>query len=356
MNEHYDVPMADLTTLRVGGAARRLVTADSVDDVVTAVRAADSRGDEVLVISGGSNLVIADDGFDGTVIHIASRGITVVDDASCGGVMVTVEAGEPWDGVVARAAAEGWVGIETLSGIPGNTGATPIQNVGAYGQEVAQTIAQVRTYDRHEDTVKTFAAGDCAFGYRTSLFRHNSRYVVLSVTFQFVVGTMGAPVAYAELADALGIEVGERTELTKVREAVLALRARKGMVLDPDDADTCSAGSFFTNPILSAAEAHELPSDAPRWPQRDGTVKTSAAWLIERSGFAKGYGDDRAALSSKHTLAITNRGAATARDIVALASEIRRGVNARFGITLEPEPVFVGIEWPPAQGPRQDAS
>ncbi len=256
---------------------------------------------------------------------------------------MTVAAGETWDPLVARAVEEGWVGIEALSGIPGSVGATPIQNVGAYGQEVAETIASVRCWDRRERAVRTIAAADCGFGYRTSRFKQDpSRFVVLSVTFQLRLGDLGAPVKYAELARTLGVEPGERVPAARVREAVLGLRRGKGMVLDAEDHDTWSAGSFFTNPLLTAEQAARLPEDAPRWPQPDGRVKTSAAWLIDRSGYGKGHGNGRVSLSTKHTLALTNRGDASTADLVALAREIRAGVEERFGVRLENEPVMVG--------------
>jgi UDP-N-acetylmuramate dehydrogenase len=320
------------------------VEATSEDELVEAVSAADAAGHPVLVLGGGSNLVVADEGFPGTVVKVATRGLTADADAddgpSCGGVNVTVAAGERWDTVVAHAVEHGWVGIEALSGIPGSVGATPIQNVGAYGQEVAQTIARVRVWDRTLRGVRTFANADCGFGYRTSRFKADpERHVVLDVTFQFRQGELGAPVAYAELARTLGIEQGQRAPLAEVREAVLGLRRGKGMVLDPDDHDTWSAGSFFTNPVVDPAA---VPEGAPAWPQPDGTVKTSAAWLIEHAGFTKGHGTDRAALSGKHTLALTNRGDATTTDLLALAREVRDGVEASFGITLANEPVLVG--------------
>ena len=254
-----------------------------------------------------------------------------------------VAAGEPWDGFVAEAIAREWVGIEALSGIPGLVGGTPVQNVGAYGQDVADTVASVRTWDRVDRTQRTFAAADCGFGYRTSRFKAEpGRYVVLEVTFQFTQGSLGTPVRYAELARALGVEVGSRASAAAVRDAVLALRRGKGMVLDPDDHDTWSAGSFFTNPVLSVAEAARLPEDAPRWPQADGTVKTSAAWLIEHAGFGKGHGSGPVRLSTKHTLALTNRGGATTADLLALAREVREGVERAFGVRLVNEPVLVG--------------
>ncbi|HYH34149.1 MAG TPA: UDP-N-acetylmuramate dehydrogenase [Nocardioides sp.] len=339
--------LRDHTTLRLGGPARRWVRATTADDLVEAVRAADAAGEPVLVLGGGSNLVVADAGFDGTVVEVATTGVSAdaddPDDLAClGSVTVTVAAGEDWDGFVARAVERGWVGVEALSGIPGSVGATPLQNVGAYGQEVAQTIARVRTWDRVAATARTFAASDCGSGYRTSRFkREPGRYVVLEVTFLLRQGTLGAPVGYAELARRLGVEIGERAPLHDVRAAVLSLRAGKGMVLDPDDHDTWSAGSFFTNPVVAP---EQLPEGAPAWPHSDGLVKTSAAWLIEHAGFGRGYGDGAARLSTKHTLALTNRGSATAEQLLALAREIRDGVESAYGIRLVNEPVLVGCE------------
>ena len=334
--------LARHTTLRLGGPAAHFVEATTEEALVEAVRAADEAGEPVLLVAGGSNLVVADEGFPGTVVKIATRGV-VVDQDDCSGATVRVAAGESWDALVQRAVTEGWVGIEALSGVPGSVGATPIQNVGAYGQEVSQTIASVRCWDRQESAVRTIAAADCGFGYRTSRFkREPGRFVVLSVTFQLRLGDLGAPVAYAELARTLGVDPGERVALDRVRDAVLVLRGGKGMVLDAEDHDTWSAGSFFTIPFLSPEQARMLPDDAPRWEQPDGRVKTSAAWLIERSGFGKGYGNDRVSLSTKHTLALTNRGAASTADLVALAREIRAGVEEKFGVRLVNEPVMVG--------------
>lgn len=335
--------LAEHTTLRLGGPARAWVEATTADRLVDAVRSCDASGTPVLLVAGGSNLVVADDGFDGTVVRIATRGVTVAGD-TCGGAFVTVAAGEVWDDLVARAVEEGWVGVEALSGIPGSVGATPVQNVGAYGQEVADTIASVRCWDRVESAYRTFAVADCGFGYRTSRFKRDpGRYVVLEVTFQLTLGDLGAPVRYAELARTLGVEPGSRAPSRAVREAVLGLRAGKGMVLDAQDHDTWSAGSFFTNPFV---DPEAVPDGAPRWEQPDGTVKTSAAWLIEHAGFGKGYGNDRAALSTKHTLALTNRGGARTADLLALAGEVQRGVHERFGIWLDNEPVLVGCELP----------
>ena len=338
------VSLSALTTLRVGGRAGSYTRAESAEALVEAVRACDDAARPLLVVGGGSNLVVADDGFRGEVVHVVSRGIDVESDDACGGVTVRLAAGEPWSEFVDLAVREGWAGIECLAGIPGSIGAVPVQNVGAYGQEVASTIAQVRVWDRDAAEVHTFAAADCGFGYRTSRFKGTTRFVVLEVTLSLRAGEMSEPIAYAELARALGVDEGGRAPLADVRAAVLALRRSKGMVLDPADHDTWSAGSFFTNPLLSAADAARLPPDAPRWPQQDGRVKTSAAWLIERAGFARGYGEGRpAAVSSKHTLAITNRGNARAADVVDLACELRDGVRAAFGVTLVAEPTLVGL-------------
>jgi UDP-N-acetylmuramate dehydrogenase len=338
--------LAELTTLRLGGPARRLVHADNETALLDAVRDADRTGTPLLLVAGGSNLVVADSGFDGTVVRVETRGVAVEQDM-CSGAMVTVAAGEPWDPFVADAVSRGFVGIEALSGIPGSVGATPIQNVGAYGQEVAETIASVRCWDRVDGVQRTFAASECGFGYRTSRFKQDpQRHVVLAVTLQFRLGELAAPVRYAELARSLGVQVGARVPMTEVRDTVLRLRRRKGMVLDAEDHDTWSAGSFFTNPFLDADAADRLPAGAPRWEQADGTTKTSAAWLIENAGFGKGYGNGRAALSGKHTLALTNRGAARTDDLLALAAEVQRGVYDRFGIWLVNEPVLVGCDLP----------
>jgi len=336
------VALADHTTLRVGGPARRMLLAETETELVATVRELDAAGEPLLVLGGGSNLLVGDDGFPGTVVKVATRGISP-DVSDCAGAVVTVAAGEDWDALVARTVAAQWCGLEALSGIPGSTGATPIQNVGAYGSDVSQTISTVRTLDRHTGHLATFAAADCGFAYRTSRFKAEpGRYVVLTVTFQLRPGTLSGPVAYPELARALGVEVGQRTEAAAVRAAVLAIRSRKGMVLDDADYDTWSAGSFFTNPIVPVEVAERLPVDAPRFPQPDGRVKTSAAWLIERAGFGRGFGTGAARVSSKHSLALTNRGEARAADVVDLARTIRAGVAERYGLLLEPEPVLVG--------------
>ena len=331
--------LANHTTLRVGGPVADFVVATTEAELVEAVRGADEVGKPVLVLGGGSNVLVSDSGFDGRVVAVRTAGLRSDADA-CGGAVVRVAAGEVWDDLVVRAVQEGWVGVEALSGIPGLVGATPIQNVGAYGQEVSETVASVRCWDRQAGEVRTLFNRDCRFGYRTSRLKQEpGRWVVLEVVLQLRLGDLGTPVAYPELAARLGVDVGDRVPLAGVREAVLDLRRRKGMVLDPADHDTWSAGSFFTNPLLPA---EQVPAGAPAWPQPDGTVKTSAAWLIEHAGFERGHGNDRAALSGKHTLALTNRGGATAADLVTLAREIRDGVRARFGIELVNEPVLVG--------------
>ena len=345
--------LADLTTFRVGGPAERLVTATTTDELVDAVREVDDADEPLLVVAGGSNLLVTDEPVPGTVVRIATRGVTVESADACGGVSVRVAAGEVWDDLVARAVTEGWVGVEALSGVPGSVGATPVQNVGAYGQEVAQTIASVRVWDRYGQQVVTVPHADCRFTYRHSAFKGTDRYVVLDVLFQLRLGELSAPVGYADLARGLGVDVGARVPLVEAREAVLAQRRRRGMVLDADDPDTWSAGSFFTNPILSPSRFEALRErvravlgadvEPPTYPADEG-VKTSAAWLIERAGFTKGHGlPGPAALSTKHTLALTNRGGASAADLLALAREVRDGVRERFGVTLVNEPVLVGL-------------
>ncbi len=333
--------LADLTTTRLGGPAAELVEAHDEATLIEAVSSADAEGTPVLLVGGGSNLVVADDGFEGRVVLVRNTGLRVEAD-TCGGAYVEIGAGHDWDEVVAAAVEAGWVGIEALSGIPGTTGATPIQNVGAYGQEVSQTVARVRTWDRKLRGVRTWSADECLFGYRTSRFKRDpGRFVVLDTTFQLPFGDLGAPVRYAELATALGVEIGQRAPAAEVREAVLGLRRGKGMVLDAEDHDTWSTGSFFTNPVV-APDA--VPEGAPAWPQpgEPPTVKVGAAWLIEHAGFTKGYGTDRVRLSAKHTLAVTNRGGATTAELLELAREIRDGVRDRFGIELVNEPVLVG--------------
>jgi UDP-N-acetylmuramate dehydrogenase len=345
------VRLGELTTLRLGGPAARYVEAAGEDAVIEAVRAADRAGEPLLVLAGGSNVIVADDGFPGVVVRIATSGVT--DDGEC----LEVAAGEPWDPFVARCVGGGLAGVECLSGIPGSVGATPIQNVGAYGQEVAETIDGVRVFDRARDAVEELDGAACGFSYRSSAFkREPGRWVVLAVRFVLEPSPLSAPLRYAELAGALGVALGDRAPLGAVREAVLALRRAKGMVLDPADPDSVSAGSFFTNPVLEAEDFSALErrvaervgpeARVPAWPQVDGRVKTSAAWLIERAGFRRGHGAAAGiAISAKHTLALTNRGAGTTAELVALAREIAAGVRDAFGVDLVPEPVFVGHAW-----------
>lgn len=335
-------PLANHTTFRLGGPARRFVEATTEQQLIDTVADCDSRGEPVLVLGGGSNVLIADEGFDGTVVKVATRGVRA-EAADCSGAQLEVAAGEVWDDLVARAVAAQWSGMETLSGIPGSVGAVPIQNVGAYGAEVATLIQRVRTWNRAEGAIRTFAAAECGFGYRDSRFkREKGRHLVLRVDFQLPLGELGQPVRYPELARALGVAVGQRAPASRVRETVLAIRRRKGMVLDANDHDTWSAGSFFTNPILTPGQAASLPAEAPRFPAGEG-VKTSAAWLIQHAGFPAGHGSGPARLSTRHVLALTNRGHAATADVLALAREIRDGVRERFGITLVPEVNLVGV-------------
>ena len=335
-------PLANHTTFRLGGPARRFVEATTEQQLIDTVADCDSRGEPVLVLGGGSNVLIADEGFDGTVVKVATRGVRA-EAADCSGAQLEVAAGEVWDDLVARAVAAQWSGMETLSGIPGSVGAVPIQNVGAYGAEVATLIQRVRTWNRAEGAIRTFAAAECGFGYRDSRFkREKGRHLVLRVDFQLPLGELGQPVRYPELARALGVAVGQRAPASRVRETVLAIRRRKGMVLDANDHDTWSAGSFFTNPILTPEQAASLPAEAPRFSAGEG-VKTSAAWLIQHAGFPAGHGSGPARLSTRHLLALTNRGHAATADVLALAREIRDGVRERFGITLVPEVNLVGV-------------
>lgn len=330
------ITLADYTTLRIGGPAR-MVRAATAEALVAAVRRADDDGEPLLLVGGGSNLLVSDAGFDGLVVRIDTTGIDVTDQGDA--VLVDVQAGEEWEPLVQRAVFEGWSGIESLSGIPGRVGATPVQNVGAYGAEIADVLHSVEVWDRERSTRRTLTAADCGFAYRSSIFKHSHRYVVLAVRLRLERSGASAPVRYAELARTLGVPVGERSTADAVRTAVLRLRRSKGMVLDAADHDTWSAGSFFTNPIV-APEA--VPEGAPAYDAGQGLVKTSAAWLIERAGFGKGFGNDRAALSGKHTLALTNRGGASAADVLALARAIRAGVLGKFAIELTPEPLLIG--------------
>jgi UDP-N-acetylmuramate dehydrogenase len=331
-----------------------MLTATTEQEIVDSVKDCDSRGEPLLILAGGSNLVIGDAGFDGTVLKIATSGVTK--QKVCSGMRLGVAAGHDWDAFVAEAVELGAVGVEALSGIPGSAGATPIQNVGAYGQEVGQTVAWVRALDRATGEIRGMQSRCLEFGYRDSIFKKNpDKYVVLTVWFGFeppaaqAAERLSAPIRYAELAKALGVVEGDRAPLAAVRETVLKLRAAKGMVLDLADHDTWSAGSFFTNPILGRAEFEALAARAettpPHFDAPDGRVKTLAAWLIEQAGYPKGYGAGPATLSTKHTLALTNRGYAHASDVLGLAREIRDGVRDRFGVELVPEPVLVGATW-----------
>jgi UDP-N-acetylmuramate dehydrogenase len=385
------VMLAGYTTLGLGGPAARFVEAGSDEQIIAEVRDADAAGDPVLILGGGSNLVVADEGFPGTVVHVATSGVTVT--PGDGAVAVAVAAGEDWDSLAQWCVAEGLSGLECLSGIPGLAGATPIQNVGAYGQEVAETITGVRAYDRLLAAEVTLANADCGFGYRTSAFKRSiqgtqaggggagaaradgrgrpasrraaadpaaasGRFVVLGVTFRLIQDKLSAPVRYRELARVLGVGEGARVPLADAREAVLALRRGKGMVLDPGDPDTRSAGSFFTNPVLGRGQLDEVRRRAaarsgtaaaevvvPHFPAGDGQVKIPAAWLIEQAGFGKGYrADGGARISSKHTLALTNPGGVSSASLVGLAREIRNGVRQAFGVDLVSEPVLVGTD------------
>ena len=365
------VLLADYTTLRLGGPAARFVVTAGDSELVAAVQAADQVAEPVLVLGGGSNLVVADEGFSGVVVRAASCGLrfTAQDDA----VEVTASAGQDWDDLVRQCLAAGLAGIECLSGIPGSAGATPIQNVGAYGQEVAETICGVMAYDRQAGTLVSLNPDDLAFGYRTSMFKRQARsaaggahdgaasqatgrFVVLDVTFRLPVSPLSAPIRYAELGGLLGVPQGGRVPLADARAAVLELRRGKGMVLDENDPDTRSAGSFFTNPVVTQDEFGELiarlagrgDGGMPHWPAEDGQVKLSAAWLIEQAGFGKGFrlaGDAGGArISTKHTLALTNPGHGSTASLIRLARTIRDGVRATFGVELENEPTLVGVK------------
>jgi UDP-N-acetylmuramate dehydrogenase len=395
------VRLADYTTLHLGGPAARFADAGSQDELVAAVRAADAAAEPVLVLGSGSNLVVADEGFPGLVVLAASAGLEFAADG--GVVEVTAAAGQDWDELVRHCVADGLSGVECLSGIPGRVGATPIQNIGAYGQDVAQTITSVSAYDRLRDQIVRLSAAECGFGYRTSAFKRQAgaggaaggrgaargrgavvgraggrgavvgraggrgaamnpaaatgRFVVLSVTFRLAASPLSAPVRYGELSRTLGVAEGGRVPLADARAAVLGLRRGKGMVLDDADPDTRSAGSFFTNPVIGAGQFADLAASAagngrseapiPHWPAGDGQVKVSAAWLIERAGFTKGFrlvGEpDGARISTKHALALTNPGDASTASLIRLARQIRDGVRAAFGVELANEPVLVGV-------------
>jgi UDP-N-acetylmuramate dehydrogenase len=389
------IALRELTTLRVGGVPDAMVSPATTEELVAAALAVWAEGDEWMLLGGGSNTVAADEGFEGTVIRILTRGIEVipvseyrgqsagtVDDADLADdadrVRLRVQAGEPWDELVAYTVAEGWAGIEALSGIPGSTGAAPVQNIGAYGQEIASCLVAVEFLDFDSGEVQRIEAAELKFGYRTSAFKQGLIGIVLAVELELhdthaeaaVLGSsLGRPIAYAQLAGALGVQQGDRVALDEVRSTVIALRASKGMVLDAADPDTASAGSFFTNPIVTESFARALPDDAPRWSQQSvladrvipleeyagvGPVpgveavrltKLSAAWLIENAGISRGFRlpGSRAAISSKHTLALTNTGGATADEIAQLARFVQGRVAAEFGVILRPEPVLIGV-------------
>jgi UDP-N-acetylmuramate dehydrogenase len=334
--------LSKYTSLRVGGPATKIVQVSTEAQIITAIEEA---GDTpILIMGGGTNVLIADKGFEGTVIRISNNSVQAEVDA-CSGATLTIGAGEDWDVFVQTTINSGFAGLETLSGIPGTVGAAPIQNIGAYGHEVSEFITRVRTYDRELKEIYTFTNSQCEFTYRNSYFKaHPGRYVVLDVQFQLRIGEFSAPITYLELSKKLGIEPGDKAPVAATRTAVLELRASKGMLLSPDDHDSWSAGSFFTNPIISQQAADGLPDAAPKWPLNDGRVKISAAWLIENAGMHKGDEVGGARISTKHVLALTNSGDATAADIAELAKRARDQVKSIFGITLEAEVNLIGIE------------
>ncbi len=344
MHVEHDVPLAPRTTLWLGGAAKRLVTVESVGELTDALDGAAKGGERVLVLGGGSNLVVSDAGWDGLVVALGMREVKIrrhEDQA-----IVSAFAGAVWDDFVAQMVGEGLVGVECLSGIPGQVGATPMQNVGAYGQEVGDTLVLVRAYDRETREVVTFDREACKFSYRASVFKGSARHVILEVRFRFPIGKESAPIRYAELSRALGVADGGQAPLVEVRRTVIALRRGKGMVVDADDPESKSAGSFFTNPILDDAaladlRAREGASVVPCFSAPEGKTKVSAAWLIERAGFAKGTTRGRVGISKKHALALVNRGGATSAELMDLAREIQGAVRARFGVELSPEPIVL---------------
>ncbi|ASY26796.1 UDP-N-acetylmuramate dehydrogenase [Candidatus Planktophila versatilis] len=333
--------LRDYTSLRVGGPAKKFVEVGTEAEIISAIETA---GDSpILIIGSGTNILVSDTGFEGTVIRIVNHSLQSEIDA-CSGATLIIGAGENWDDFVKTTLERGFAGLETLSGIPGSVGAAPIQNIGAYGHEVSEFITRVRTYDRQKKEIKTFTNLECEFEYRNSHFKsHPGRYVILDVQFNLRQGEITTPITYSELATKLGIEVGEKAPVAETRKAVLELRAMKGMLLNKTDRDSWSAGSFFTNPIVSAEVAAKLPADAPKWPTSDGRVKTSAAWLIENSGIHKGDAHGGARVSTKHVLALTNAGNATANDILELAHVAKEKVYEKFGITLETEVNLVGV-------------
>jgi UDP-N-acetylmuramate dehydrogenase len=336
--------LSNFTSLRVGGPAQKIVHAHSEDELIQFVKSAHEAKEPVLILGGGSNLLISDAGFAGTVIRVENKGNALEYDA-CSGGMIEVAAGEDWDEFVELSINQGFADLESLSGIPGTIGGAPIQNIGAYGHEVAETIARVRVYDRTAKAIKTFTAAECNFSYRGSIFKsEKDRYVILNVTFQLRKGEQSLPITYAELAKHLSLNIGDRAPVKEVRKAVLELRARKGMLLDSSENQIMSAGSFFVNPIISKDAADKLPADAPRWPQSDGLVKTSAAWLMEQAGVLKGERFAGAQISERHVLALTNSGTAKADDIIKLAKVAKQRVFEKFGIELKAEVQLIGLD------------
>jgi UDP-N-acetylmuramate dehydrogenase len=332
--------LANFTTLGVGGPAAEIIKVKTEEELIAAIKAGDASKTPLLILGGGSNVLISDSGFAGTVIKVETTGNSFEIDACSGGTL-TVSAGTDWDEFVAFTIEKGLANLESLSGIPGTVGGAPIQNIGAYGHEVSEVIARVRTFDRKAHAVKTFTASQCEFGYRSSIFKTEAnRYVILDVTFQLRIGEASLPIGYVELAKELGVKIGARVAITEVRDAVLKLRSAKGMLIGEG---IKSAGSFFMNPVLEKGIAEKLPSDAPRWPMSDGRVKTSAAWLMEHAGVSKGDQLAGAQISPKHVLALSNAGDATAKDLIALAKSAQEKVRAKFGITLQTEVQLVGL-------------
>ena len=332
--------LANFTTLGVGGPAAEIIKVKTEEELIAAIKAGDASKTPLLILGGGSNVLISDSGFAGTVIKVETTGNSFEIDACSGGTL-TVSAGTDWDEFVAFTIEKGLANLESLSGIPGTVGGAPIQNIGAYGHEVSEVIARVRTFDRKAQAVKTFTASQCEFGYRSSIFKTEAnRYVILDVTFQLRIGEASLPIGYVELAKELGVKIGARVAITEVRDAVLKLRSAKGMLIGEG---IKSAGSFFMNPVLEKGIAEKLPSDAPRWPMSDGRVKTSAAWLMEHAGVSKGDQLAGAQISPKHVLALSNAGDATAKDLIALAKSAQEKVRAKFGITLQTEVQLVGL-------------
>ena len=347
LNIQENVPLAPFTTIGIGGPARYFAKATTVDQIREGVAWASSHSQPLFILGGGSNLLVSDEGYKGLVLHLDLRGTVVESEDEF--ATVKVAASEPWDSFVATAVAHRWAGIECLSGIPGSTGATPIQNVGAYGQDVSETIIRVEALDRTRDRVITLTNRECRFGYRASLFKNQERdrYVVLNVTFRLKVGG-AASVRYPELRKYLEERGQSDQDVRTVRDAVIAIRRRKGMVLDPSDPDTRSDGSFFMNPILDAgqfARFQQKAESAPNFPSNDGTVKLSAAWLIEHAGFSKGFVHGKVGLSTKHTLAVINRGGGTAREVRELVKMVQDRVRERFGVEMHPEPNFIGFDY-----------